>query len=277
MYIWAFLSVPCLVTAFAPINSPFGTRQQSGINFSTFLDNHVLFMSSTATLPEGVVKTVVKDGNGPMLGVGDVASVRYSCYLPEQAGALPFAKSKEQKVVVGEGIMVDGWEYAIQTMRTGERSIVRVSDPKYGYGSVGIPPIIPPNSVIEMDLEILGVEAGVDLGTIASADPLKPRTPASIAEAYNTRRERAALEAANQKEGLEGFLERAKSFYFFGFFEGETGQAAPWYLRPSITFPLAFLVVGAAFAVTLLGGAITERGAPVTDELDEIIFNNFLL
>jgi len=99
MYIWVFLSVPCLVTAFAPINSPFGTRQQSGINFSTFLDNHVLFMSSTATLPEGVVKTVVKDGNGPMLGVGDVASVRYSCYLPEQAGALPFAKSKEQKVV----------------------------------------------------------------------------------------------------------------------------------------------------------------------------------
>jgi FK506-binding protein 1 len=237
--------------------------------------------STTTSLPEGVTKTIVKQGSGPLLNVGDVATVRYSCYIPDQtAGALPpFAKSKEQKVVVGDGIMVDGWEYAIQTMKLGERSVVRVNDPKFGYGPVGVPPLIPPNSVIEMDVEVLGVEAGVDLGTIASADPLKPRTPASIAEAYNTRRERAALEAmaAGQKEGLEGFIERAKSFYFFGFFEGETGQTAPWYLRPSITFPIAFAVVGVAFAITLLGGAISERGVPVTDELDEIILNNLFL
>ena len=60
-------------------------------------------------------------------------------------------------------------------------------------------------------------------------------------------------------------------------FERETGQEAPWYLKPSITFPIAFLVVGAAFAASLLGGAISERGMPTTDELDEIIISsNFL-
>lgn len=74
-----------------------------------------------------------------------------------------------------------------------------------------------------------------------------------------------------EKEGLEGFIEKAKNFYFFGFFEGETGQQAPWFLRPSITFPLAFGVVGAAFYVSVISGAISERGAEVTDELDEII------
>ena len=77
-----------------------------------------------------------------------------------------------------------------------------------------------------------------------------------------------------EKEGLEGFIEKAKNFYFFGLFEGETGQKAPWFLRPSITFPIAFLVVGAAFYVSYLSGAITERGAQVTDELDEIILNS---
>ena len=77
-----------------------------------------------------------------------------------------------------------------------------------------------------------------------------------------------------EKEGLEGFIEKAKNFYFFGLFEGETGQQAPWFLRPSITFPLAFLIVGAAFYVSYVSGAITERGASVTDELDEIILSS---
>ena len=76
-----------------------------------------------------------------------------------------------------------------------------------------------------------------------------------------------------EKEGLEAFIEKAKNFYFFGFFEGETGQRAPWFLRPSITFPIAFLIVGAAFYVTFISGAISERGAAVTDELDEIVLS----
>ncbi len=32
------------------------------------------------------------------------------------------------------------------------------------------------------------------------------------------------IEKQNEKEGLEGLIEKAKSFYFFGFFEGETGE-----------------------------------------------------
>ena len=46
-----------------------------------------------------------------------------------------------------------------------------------------------------------------------------------------------------------------------------------WFLRPSITFPLAFLIVGAAFFVQFSVGGIKERGAQVTDELDEIILS----
>ena len=80
-----------------------------------------------------------------------------------------------------------------------------------------------------------------------------------------------------EREGLEGFLDKAKNFYFFGFFEGETGERAPWFLRPSITFPIAFAIVGAAFYVSIISGAISERGAAVKDELDDVIFNTILL
>ena len=88
------------------------------------------------------------------------------------------------------------------------------------------------------------------------------------------RRAKAAL--TPEKEGLEGWIEKAKGFYFFGLFEGETGQDAPWFLRPSITFPIAFAIVWAAFYVSFVSGAITERGAQVTDELDEIIISTVI-
>ena len=80
-----------------------------------------------------------------------------------------------------------------------------------------------------------------------------------------------------EKEGLEGILDKLKGYYFFGFFEGETGQQAPWILRPSITFPIAFLIVGAAFYVSIKLNAISERGLPSRDELDDIVLSaNFV-
>lgn len=238
----------------------------------------------------GVEKSVTVAGRGPPVRVGDVATVRYSCYVVSSSidndndnsgrrrRAAPFAKSTVtgQTFVVGDGSMIDGWDLALQTMTDGERCVVRLTDSRFAYGAQGYPPIVPENAVVEMDLEVLNVEAGVDLGTIASADPLKPRTPASIAAAYSTRRELMAIEEANKKEGIEGMIAKFKTFYFFGFFEGETGQEAPWYLRPSITFPLAFSVVGAAFSVAYFGGGINSRGEQIRDELDEIVTTSML-
>ncbi len=82
-----------------------------------------------------------------------------------------------------------------------------------------------------------------------------------------------SIEKAGEKEGLEGWIEKAKDFYFFGFFEGETGEQAPWILRPSITFPIAFAVVGAGFWVTFALGGISERGEQIKDDLDDIILS----
>jgi hypothetical protein len=77
-----------------------------------------------------------------------------------------------------------------------------------------------------------------------------------------------------EREGFEGWLDKARNYYFFGFFEGETGEAAPWFLRPSITFPIAFAIVGATFYVAFAFGGIRERGGQVKDELDEILLSS---
>lgn len=234
-----------------------------------------LFSAAASTnLPEGLVKTVARPGNGNPLRLGDIATVKYSCYLPNDASTPPFARSSKQKVVVGDGTMIDGWDRALRTMQIGERSIVRITDPNLAYGSTGVPPVVPPNAIVELDLEVLDAQAAtanIDFDSLATADNT-PRTASEIQAAFEARQ--AARSKEPEKEGLEGLLEKAKSFYFYGLFEGETGQRAPWFLRPSITFPIAFVIVGAAFYVALVNGAISERGVPVTDELDEIILSS---
>lgn len=230
--------------------------------------------STAEAVADGLVKTVTQPGSGLPVQLGDIATVKYSCYLPGDSKAIPFSKSNNQKVAVGDGTMIQGWDKAIRTMRIGERAVVRITDPALGYGAVGVPPLVPPNAEIEVDLEIIDAQApmaNIDFDNLALADST-PRTAQQIQDAYELRRAQASLEP--DLEGIEGWIQKAKGFYFFGLFEGETGQQAPWFLRPSITFPLAFVIVGAAFWVSYSSGAITERGAQVTDELDEIILSS---
>lgn len=69
--------------------------------------------------------------------------------------------------------MVIGWEKAIRTMAVGERAIIRISDPSLGYGAAGVPPLVPPNSELEFDIEILDTQpamANIDFDSLANAD-----------------------------------------------------------------------------------------------------------
>lgn len=182
--------------------------------------------------------------------------------------------------------MIRGWDAAIRTMKEGERASIHISDPGFAYGAAGVPPFVPPNAKIEIDLEVLNVEENVGLAASGS-DALenmgmdgpvsRPRTPGAIAAAYEARMKQKEMYEPEEKTGLDYWIDKIKGSYFFGLFEGETGQEAPWYLKPSITFPIAFAVVGAAFAVSLAGGAISERGMPTTDELDEIIISSEMI
>lgn len=270
--------------AFAPISN--------NLHINSITTTTTTALQSTAEPPtqiaEGLSKQIIRNGNGPPLRLGEVATVSYTCTLTDTNKI--FSQSKKQKVIVGDGIMIEGWDRALATMSVGEKAIVQIDDAiKYGYGVEGVKPTVPSNARISIEFEILdaeeqknmGVAGVVGTGAIATGltgsgdlgalDPSKPRTPDAIAAAYKVRQGQIAAEEANKKEGLEGWIEKAKEFYFFGFFEGETGEKAPWILRPSITFPIAFAVVGAGFYVTFALGGISERGRQVTDELDDIV------
>jgi hypothetical protein len=61
-----------------------------------------LSASSTSPPPPpvaGFIKTISKQGSNKAVQLGDIATVKYSCYLPDNEKAAPFAKAEKQKMV----------------------------------------------------------------------------------------------------------------------------------------------------------------------------------
>lgn len=208
--IFFFFSTFCATRAFAPAR----TSRQSFLT----APSSVLALSSTtassqgATLPEGVIKTMAQEGIGPKVKRGDIATVKYACYVADQE--FPFARSKKQKVVVGDGSMIPGWDAALASMTVGERSIIQIES-DLAYGAKGAPPVVPPHASVQIDLEVLDSQppnVNINFDDLANADNT-PRTAADIAAAFEVRQAVLAQQGP-KKEGLEGFLERAKSCKF---------------------------------------------------------------
>lgn len=68
--------------------------------------------------------------------------------------------------------MVAGWDRALRTMAVGERSIVKIN-PELGYGSEGVPDLIPPGAELEFDIEVIDAQPpmqNIDFDSIAMAD-----------------------------------------------------------------------------------------------------------
>lgn len=69
--------------------------------------------------------------------------------------------------------MIAGWDKALRTMSVGERSIIKVTNPELGYGSEGVPDLIPSGAELEFDIEILESQPpmqNIDFDSIATAD-----------------------------------------------------------------------------------------------------------
>ncbi|KAF8907663.1 peptidyl-prolyl cis-trans isomerase [Gymnopilus junonius] len=60
------------------------------------------------------------------------------------------------ETVIGMGKVIKGWDEGVPQLSLGQKAILTVS-PDYGYGAGGFPPIIPPNSTLKFEVELLGI------------------------------------------------------------------------------------------------------------------------
>uniref|UniRef100_A0A5K3F7M1 peptidylprolyl isomerase n=1 Tax=Mesocestoides corti TaxID=53468 RepID=A0A5K3F7M1_MESCO len=104
----------------------------------------------------GVEVEVIKPGDGTNYPKkGQTVKVHYTGTL---TNGTKFDSSRDRgqpfSFKLGVGQVIKGWDEGVAKMSVGERSKLTIS-PDYGYGSKGVPNVIPPNSTLIFDVELI--------------------------------------------------------------------------------------------------------------------------
>jgi FKBP-type peptidyl-prolyl cis-trans isomerase len=203
------------------------------------------------TKDRGVIKKIIKTGNSINIKDGYTVKVHYEGKL--ESGTVfdsSYERNEPYIFIVGEGKVIKGWEIGIKSMRVGEKAQLEIM-PSYGYKKKGIPPIIPPDAKLFFEIELLEAFEYVDSNKNFSSDlnGKIPRTPADIAKDYENRSKKK-----NKENGATSF----EKFFFISPFRSQTGEKAPWWLNPNITFILVFFFVIVLFGVVISIGGIHQ-------------------
>lgn len=106
----------------------------------------------------GVTKEIVKQGTGGQPKPGQKVIVHYVGTLTNgNKFDSSRDRNKEFKFTLGKGEVIKGWDEGVATMKIGEVAKLTCT-PDYAYGERGYPPVIPPNSTLIFEVELIGVE-----------------------------------------------------------------------------------------------------------------------
>ena len=103
----------------------------------------------------GLKYTVVQTGEGEKAGKGKKVQVHYTGYLTN-GNVFDSSVQRNQpfEFMTGIGQVIRGWDEALSDMKKGEKRTLTIP-PDLGYGERGHPPVIPPNSTLVFDVELL--------------------------------------------------------------------------------------------------------------------------
>ena len=107
------------------------------------------------SLPSGLQYTVTKEGKGEKPVATDKVKVHYT-------GKLLSGKVFDSSVERGEPVtfplngVIPGWTEGIQLLAPGAKATLFIP-PNLAYGEQGRPPVIPPNSALIFDVELIEI------------------------------------------------------------------------------------------------------------------------
>lgn len=81
-------------------------------------------------------------------------------YIGTLANGQKFDSSRDRgqpfSTTIGVGQVIKGWDEGVPQLSLGEKALLTIT-PDYGYGPRGHPPVIPPNSTLLFEVELLKI------------------------------------------------------------------------------------------------------------------------
>ncbi len=112
--------------------------------------------SSSLQANEGLKIETLKKSNGKAIQKGQLAKVHYTGWLingkkfDSSVGKKPFSFR------VGDGDVIRGWDLGVEGMKVGEKRKLTIP-PELGYGPMGAGNVIPPDSTLLFEVELLAI------------------------------------------------------------------------------------------------------------------------
>lgn len=171
-----------------------------------------LALDAAVRVAEGVSKELLVRGTGRPIEAGDILAVDYAAY----ARGSVFAKNSKEQFVVKDGSLIRGWDAAVTSMQVGERARFTLA-PEMAYGAAGVPPVIAPDSEVELDIKVLAwlgnqLRPETVFSKDLDVDPFVASTPESIQAEYEEME--ARKQDKYQGNILQIYLRRLRNISF---------------------------------------------------------------
>jgi len=106
----------------------------------------------------GLQYIIIAEGSGEVAKNGDTVSVHYTGMLQDGSEFDSSIKRNQPlTVTLSEGRLIKGWIEMLRLMKKGQKVKVWIPS-SLGYGEQGSPPVIPGNSLLIFDMELLEIK-----------------------------------------------------------------------------------------------------------------------
>ncbi|KKR77052.1 MAG: Peptidyl-prolyl cis-trans isomerase [Candidatus Levybacteria bacterium GW2011_GWA2_40_8] len=119
------------------------------------------FQPITPTQPPGTTLKIedLRIGTGSAVKEGDIVVINYEGRLSSgQVFDSSYARNAPFETEIGVGRVIEGWDKGLLGMKIGGKRKLTIP-PNLGYGSRGVPNVIPPNSTLIFEVELLDVKS----------------------------------------------------------------------------------------------------------------------
>ncbi len=114
--------------------------------------------ANMTTTASGLKYEELVAGTGATPKAGQTCSVHYTGWLTN-GNKFDSSRDRGQPFTfpIGQGAVIKGWDEGVMGMKVGGKRKLMVP-PDLAYGAQGFPPVIPPNSELVFEVELLGVQ-----------------------------------------------------------------------------------------------------------------------